>query len=196
MSGVQYRVMSSRARDRGRERERDHAKSRRYPKSQISLPSIIVANGRAGSTHSSPRNSPRDSPRNSPRDSPRNSPSLRSVITTPLAIAKNILTEFDEKNEGSRGTKRKSYDSHRRSRKKDEKNSSRQTSSHKPNRSSKNDLLRSTKNDLLRSSKTDLLREIKIQREVNLDTPSSSRSPLATIATVSECSYRDQFQKF
>ena len=156
--------MSSRARDTGGHRG---DKSRRYPKSQISLPSIIVANGRAaGSTQSSPRNSPRDSPRNSPRDSPRNSPSLRSVITTPLAIAKNILSEFDEKNEGgTRGTKRKSYESHRRNRKKDDRYHSR--SSHKPNRASKNDLLRG------------------IKREVNLDTPSSSRSPLATIDTVS-----------
>ena len=180
--------MNQRNRDKANNGER-----RRYPKSTIGT--IIVANGRT-SAHTSPRNSPRDSPRNSPRDSPRNSPSLRSVISTPVAIItnRNLLGAghlADDTIAGS--TSPSSYSPNRSSSEPLSKTEQRGTK-RKNNDSSKNNQRSRKKDDKLKTSsksksrpvgpnhKNDHLREIR--REVNLDTPSSSRSPLAPISTV------------
>ena len=137
------------------QRNKGNGERRRYPKSTIGT--IIVSNGRT-SSHSSPRNSPRDSPRNSPRASP----SLRSVIGRP-----DETTEKEAKPENSR--KRKNNESkNTRPRKKDEKVKTSSKSKSRPEKGP--------------NHKNDHLREIR--REVNLDTPSISRSPLAPISTV------------
>lgn len=135
------------------------ASRKRYPKS------IVVTNGRTDSASSTPRSSPQHSPMiESPiHESPKNSPNIRSVIST--------IGGSPVRSRERHGVKRKSTDQdppkkRDKTKKKDSKKKAIRKSSENVNQTHK------------------ILKEIR--REVNLDTPSSSRSPLANISQVEE----------
>ncbi|CAG5102413.1 Oidioi.mRNA.OKI2018_I69.chr1.g289.t1.cds [Oikopleura dioica] len=156
---------------------------KRFPKS------VVIAHARTNSASSTPRSSPNNSPMlidgrsrdGSPCNSPRHNPSIRSVIS---------VTNKDSSS--GRGVKRKSTDldqprkrekSSKSSKKKSKEKSSKKSSSFHNSNSSKSES-RNGRSGGSDSKSHKMLKEIK--REINMDSPSSSRSPLSNISQLAE----------
>jgi len=158
-------------------KEKGNLNRKRFPKS-------VVVHARSNSASSTPRSSPNNSPmlvdcRSSREASPLNnsprSPAIRSVINV-------TSSSRNEKSEAGRGTKRKSTDLDP-PRKRD-KSSKSHKKKNKEKMSKKESARNQAPKDSADAKSHKMLKEIK--REVNMESPSGSRSPLSNLSSLAE----------